>query len=391
MPLWYAEGTRREHMAVLTSAGLFDTSHMSMVLVDGKDAFSLLQKTFSKDLSRCTGKEGAPLASGRAVYGVFLNAEGHLVDDALVYRLSGESYMVCVNAGMGGVVSRVLENEAEKLDARVADMTDRLGKIDIQGPASAKILKRVLPRADDIFSSMPYFSFKGHFDSASPFSDAVKLSGGAPILLSRTGYTGEFGFELFVSSKACEPLWLELMAAGETFGLAPCGLAARDSLRAGAVLPLSHQDIGPWLFGNTPWDFVLPRDKGKGSFTKEFSGGAALKEKKPSHFTYAFAGFDPRKVTAGKESRVLDMDGETIGEVLTCTTDVSLGRKEGAIVSSLSEEGVKGLCCGFVRVDRRLDAGEKVVLFDGKRRLTAEIALDIRPGRTARRALARML
>ena len=92
---------------------------------------------------------------------------------------------------------------------------------------------------------IPYFSFKGHFNATSPLADTVRLTDGTPILLSRTGYTGEFGFEIFVSPDHTVKLWEMILDAGSDCELVPCGLAARDSLRGGAVLPLSHQDIGP--------------------------------------------------------------------------------------------------------------------------------------------------
>ena len=142
--------------------------------------------------------------------------------------------------------------------AVITDLTDRLGKMDIQGPAAAKILGRVLADPKTVFAGMPYFSFKGHFDPASPLADAVRLDDGTPILLSRTGYTGEFGFEIFLAPDKIQRLWERLLEAGHSYDIKPCGLAARDSLRAGAVLPLSHQDIGHWPFINHPWPFALP-------------------------------------------------------------------------------------------------------------------------------------
>lgn len=396
MPLWYAGGTREEHMAVLTSVGLFDTSHMAVVLVDGGGAFSLLQECFSKDLSRCIGKDQTPIAPGRAVYGVFLDDNGHVIDDALVYMLAENSYMVCVNAGMGSAIAAAMEPYADGRLAVITDLTDCLGKIDIQGPVAAKVLGQILESPESAFEKMPYFTFKGHFDARSPEAGAVRLKDGTPILLSRTGYTGEFGFEIFITPDACESVWKALLEAGAPFGITACGLASRDSLRAGAVLPLSHQDIGDWPFVNNPWSFTLPLTDDGSDFTKQFRGSAAIKSPSMPTWTLPFAGFDPRKIPAGASSGVLDADGKSIGTILTCTTDVSIGRHDGEIVSLVAgnaPEGAKirGLSCGFVKLVRPVDVGEIVVLTDGKRKVKVEIVSDIRPGRTARRPMARMV
>ncbi|VFQ46077.1 aminomethyltransferase family protein [Desulfoluna butyratoxydans] len=396
MPLWYGGGTREEHMAVLTSAGLFDTSHMAVILVDGGGARGLLQECFSKDLDRCIGKDPGPLVPGRAVYGAFLNEKGHVIDDALVYKMASDRFMVCVNAGMGGAIAMELERFSDGRLSLITDLTDSLGKIDIQGPGAAKILGAVLKDPEAVFDSMPYFSFKGHFDDRAPRAGQVKLLDGTPILLSRTGYTGEFGFELFVIPEKTEAVWTALLKAGKDAGIRPCGLASRDSLRTGAVLPLSHQDIGGWAFLNHPWDFALPWDAEKTAFTKGFRGDTALLSPTEVFYTAAFAGFDPRKVPAGEESCVLTEDGEAIGTILTCTTDVALGRHQGNIVSSVSgslPEGakVRGLSCGFVKLTRALAPGTTVVLTHGKRKVPVEIVSDIRPGRTARRPIREML
>ena len=396
MPLWYAGGTREEHMAVLTRAGLFDTSHMAVILVEGGGAFSLLQTCFTKDLSRCIGKDQAPLMAGRAVYGVFLNEKGHVIDDALVYMMDETHFMVCVNAGMGSVIASELEAHVGSHLSTITDLTDCLGKIDIQGPQAARVLGQILENPESAFDKMPYFSFKGHFDSRSSQAGAARLKDKTPILLSRTGYTGEFGFEIFVSPEKCEPVWTALLEAGKHFGVKPCGLASRDSLRAGAVLPLSHQDIGAWSFVNHPWEMTLPWDEEGKGFTKAFRGREAILAPENPFWTFAFAGFDPRKVPTGEGSMVLDEGGETLGEILTCTTDVSIGRHEGTIVSSVTGDApegakIRGLSCGFVKLDRPVSPGSLVVLSDGKRKIKVEIVTDIRPGRTARRPMARMV
>jgi aminomethyltransferase len=398
MPLWYPTGIKQEHLAVVTSAGLFDTSHMAPVMVAGADARGLLQACFTKDLEACIGKGPGPLAGGRSVYGAFLDKRGHVIDDAIIFQLTPESYMVVVNAGMGArIADHLMQHRELERRVQVNDLTDQLGKIDIQGPAAAKILAPLLTDPQRVFDHLVYFSFKGHFDSKSPDADAVRMAGDIPVMLSRTGYTGEFGFELFVDRKHAAAVWEALLGAGEAAGhnLIPCGLGARDSLRAGAVLPLSHQDIGDWPYTNHPWPFALPWDAEKKAFTKAFVGDRALLENTETQTTLAFAGNDPRKVTAGPESAVLDTQGEPIGTVLTCVTDMAIGRVDGRIVSVASPDrpesfSPRGLSCGFVRVNAPLDVGQPVSLRGGRRTIQAVIVDDIRPHRSARRPIKDM-
>ena len=395
MPLWYSS-VKNEHLAVLTGAGVFDTSHMAAVTVSGSGAAGLLQHCFTNNLDACMGPSRKPLSPGRCVYGAFLDEKGQTIDDAIVFFVASNSYMVVVNAGMGGTVAAHLQQHIGTRDATVTDLTDRLGKMDIQGPAAAKVLGQVLADPKAVFSGMPYFSFKGHFDGASPMADAACLDDGTPILLSRTGYTGEFGFEIFLAPDKIGNLWERLIEAGRAHHIRPCGLAARDSLRAGAVLPLSHQDIGHWPFINHPWPFALPFNADRTGFTKDFIGRSALEKQADVSFTHAFIGKDLRKISAGEGSRVVDADGQTIGTVLTCATDMGIGRHEGKIFSVAGPkqpEGVKarGLCCGFVKANRRLTLGEQIDIADSRRKITVTIVDDVRPDRTARKPMADMI
>ncbi len=389
MPVWYGSA-RNEHMAVINQAGLFDTSHMAVLRVFGKGAYELLQWCFSRNLDGCVGKDNAPLTDGKCVYGVFLDVEGNAIDDSLVYKVQDEEYMVVVNASMGGPIARHLAEQAKGREVTIVDLTDNLGKIDIQGPASIKTMAKILKNPEAVFDKLPYFSFKGHFDPASPLAAQVQLLDGTPVLLSRSGYTGEVGFELFVERAHTVKVWEAIMAAGEAFGLTPCGLASRDSLRTGAVLPLSHQDIGHWTFIRNPWPFALPFAAGGKGFTKVFLGSEALDKADSAAYTLTFVGHDLRKVDAHNAKVVLD--GQEIGTVLTCTTDMAIGRFEGRIYSVASPEkpeglAIKGLCCGFIKVASRLEPGTAVEITDGKRSIPVRIETDVRPDRTARKAL----
>jgi aminomethyltransferase len=394
MPVWYG-GAKDEHLVVVNRAGLFDTSHMAAVRVIGPGAFDLLQWCFSRNLLACVGKDNAPLTPGRCVYGVFLDERGHAVDDSIVYKVADQEYLAVVNAGMGGVIAAHLAANKGTRDVRLVDLTDQLGKIDLQGPASVKIMRKVLQAPEAVFESMPYFSFKGHFDPSSPIAAGARLADGTPLLLSRSGYTGEVGFEIFVERQHNVRVWELLLEAGAEFGLMACGLAARDSLRTGAVLPLSHQDIGPWPFIRNPWPFALPFDAAHAGFTKSFLGSAALEKATDADYTLTFVGHDLRKVDA-HQARALDMAGQPLGSVLTCATDMAIGRHDGRIYSVATPNppaglAIKGLSAGFIKVKKSLPPGTDVQISDGKRTIRVTIETDVRPDRTARKALKNFL
>ena len=379
MPLWYKAGAVHEHLAVIQAAGLFDTGHMDLLLLSGNDVRVFLDFAYTRDLSR--------LQPERAAYGAFLDRRGHCLDDAIAYPLSGGGYGLVVNAGKGPLIRSHLASlpGADRVDIRAPAV--RPAKLDLQGPASAAVLAEVLDGADRIFSALPFFAFQGDFD---PAACGVRLKDGTPILLSRTGYTGELGFEIFLPADRAGKVWDDLLRVGAPRGVLPCGLAARDSLRAGAVLPLSGRDIGDWPFINHPWEFALPRAAGDGAaFTKDFVGRDALDRSATPH-TLPFAGFDPRRVDPSS-ARVFH-DGRECGKILTIVTDMAIGRIDGAIAGLSSPNRParwtpRGLACGFIRVDRRLAAGTRASLKDDRREIQVEIVKDIRPDRGARRKL----
>ncbi len=395
MPLWYSSA-KNEHLSVLTGVGIFDTSHMAVVVVEGPQARALLQHCFSRDLEQCMGPLHHPLQPGKCVYGVFLNEKGHVIDDAIVDQLDDNRYLVVVNAGMGDPVASHLNGQARGIEVTIRDLTDQVGKVDIQGPKSARVLAKILKNPDAVFDGMAYFTFKGTFMDLKGESAPVLLKNGLPILLSRTGYTGEFGFEIFSDAAHIVEIWNEILEAGREAGITPCGLAARDSLRAGAVLPLSHQDIGHWPFLRNPWIFALPYTEGQSGFTKEFIGDSALLSARDADYTYPFVGKDLRKVTTTGETEVVDEQGRGIGTVLTCVSDMGIGRvgeRLYSIASPDKPEGFvpRGLSCGFVKVHPRLPAGTSLELRDGRRAITVTVTHDIRPDRTARVPIRKML
>ena len=395
MPLWYSAGARSEHMAVITNAGLFDTSHMAVIMITGPDAFELLQLCFTKDLTACVGKRRAPLRPGKCVYGAYLNERGEFIDDSIIYQIGPDVYMAVVNCGMGEIIAAHLKAHQGARRAEVTDLTGKVGKVDLQGPGTARILMKILKEPDKFFGDIAYFGFKGHFERESAYADTFLIDG-TPVLLSRTGYTGEFGFETFVDPDCLVNAWEMIMDAGKDCGLIPCGLAARDSLRAGAVLPLSHQDIGPWPFINHPWPFALPFDAGQSAFTKKFVGDTVLGLRDRAEHTHAFVGYDPRKVSLQDPAVVRNSGGTEIGIVLTCVADLAIGRANDRIYSIASADKPddfkpRGLCCGFVRVKSKLASGQIVELKDSRRKIKAEIVDDIRPDRTARRPIGKFI
>lgn len=395
MPVWYPTGAKQEHLSVILSAGMFDTSHMAAVMVYGYNAFDLIQKCFSRDIDEHTGKA---LNVGRCIYGVFLNPNGEVIDDAIVYRIASDMFMIIVNAGMGTIITNHLSSHATGLKVTIIDLTDQVGKIDLQGPLSGHILYRIIKNPDQLFDSMPYFSFKGYFDPtfANSAIPTILLTNDIPILVSRSGYTGEFGFELFINPNDLHQLWELILDSGKSFQIIPCGLAARDSLRVGALLPLSHQDIGAWKFINNPWTFALPYRSDRSGFTKKFIGSEALISNDSNQFyTYPFIGFDLRKVSS-ENSQVLLPTGEVIGSVLSCVSEMAIGFHDGTVYSIASPNKPagfqpSGLSCGFIRVDRQLSIGTTIHLKDLRRNIPAKIVSDIRPHRTARCSLNQMI
>ncbi|MGL1891696.1 MAG: hypothetical protein OCD02_08715 [Spirochaetaceae bacterium] len=356
MPLWYGSA-KEEHISVIKSVGLFDTSHMSVFTITGRDSLNLLKRAFSRDIDE--------LKIGKSVYGLFQNSELGVIDDTLIYHLENLSYMVVVNAGMSEIIiSHLLSFKFN--DIKIDNYTDKLAKIDIQGPKSIKIMEKLFDST--LFDLFPYFSFKGNFiDSEIKFNNQ-------PILISRSGYTGEFGFELYVDSKCASDLWDSLLLNGEEFDIIPCGLAARDSLRVGAGLPLSHQDIGNWKFCNNPWNFAVTNSV-----------------KSSDSYTYAYVGYDVRKLHAEKTGNVI-YQSDSIGEVLTCISEVSLTRIQDTVLSVNSPDlphdyKIKGLVAGFIKVNRPLDYNTIIFITDGKRELKVEVVESIRPHRTARKSI----
>jgi aminomethyltransferase len=240
-----------EHQAVRTSAGLFDVSHMGEILVNGPESLTLLQKATCNDVSK--------LEDGRAQYNGLLYPTAGFVDDILIYRMSGDDYFVVVNAANTDKDYEWLVECAKGLDVKVKNASAEYAQLALQGPNAEKILK---PLTDVDLGSMKYYRFaRGKVD-------------GVPAIVSRTGYTGEDGFEVYVAPAEGPRLFKKLVAAGAV----PCGLGARDTLRLEAKMALYGNDIDHsttpleadlgWIVKLEKGDFlgrdVLEREKAEG-------------------------------------------------------------------------------------------------------------------------------
>ena len=264
MPVEYT-GVVAEHMAVRERAGLFDVSHMGEIEVAGKDALAAVQRISSND--------AAKLAVGQAQYSGLLTSRGTFVDDLLVYRQGPSHFMLVVNAGnIAGDYAWIAEQIKPAGDAVAVDASSRYALIAIQGPAAQSVLQG-LTGVD--LAGIKYYWF-AHGEVAS-----VRAT------ISRTGYTGEDGFEIFVPPQSAERVWQTLLDAGRAANVVPCGLGARDTLRLEAAMRLHGNDIDQTttaLEADLGWIVGWKKD--------DFVGAAAIREQKASGVTRKIAGFE---------------------------------------------------------------------------------------------------
>lgn len=222
MPVRYSSDLA-EHHAVRTAAGLFDLSHMAEILVVGPGAGAALDSALSGHLST--------IEEGQAKYSLLLTEDGGIVDDVVVYRTGAERFLVVANAGNRTPALAAIRERAAGFDAVVDDVSDDVALVALQGPASFDILRAVdgfeVPELDSL---RYYRATEGEFR-------------GEQVLVARTGYTGEDGFEFYLDVDAASALWQALMEAGEPHGLVPAGLAARDTLRLEAGMPLYGNEL----------------------------------------------------------------------------------------------------------------------------------------------------
>lgn len=297
MPVQYGSGVIAEHQAVRNAAGLFDVSHMGEVLVSGSGALAYLQQLLTNDM--------AGLAIGGCRYSPMCNEAGGVVDDLLVYRQGENSYMLVVNASNREKDLEWMQQHSSD-EVMVEDLSGEIGEVALQGPAALGILSALTVGGAEVLPQK-YYTFK---------EDVVV--GGIRCLVSRTGYTGEDGFELYCASAATPVLWDALLEQGKAAGLIPCGLGARDTLRLEASMP---------LYGHEMSETITPYEANLGFFVKldkpDFIGKEALeKAKEPARRRTGL------KVTGRgivREGSPLYLDGREVGLVTSGTMLPHLG------------------------------------------------------------------
>lgn len=290
LPVQYGAGLIAEHNAVRNAAGLFDVSHMGEFLLEGKSAFDTIQRLMSNDM---TG-----LCDGQIRYTMMLNERGGEVDDLLVYRLSEEKYLLVVNAGncdkdAAWVSNRLLDG------TRFENLSEKTGQVALQGPKSEEILRKILPE-----SEIPekYYTFK--------VSDRVT---DGRCIVSRTGYTGEDGFEIYCPAERTPEIFEKILDAGKEYGILPCGLGARDTLRFEACMPLYGHELNEDYLGHeVGLGFALKMGK------PDFIGKRALEER-PAQFKHKGVKLIDKGIAREGCEVFAASDGRKIGVVTTGT------------------------------------------------------------------------
>ena len=300
MPVQYATGIVKEHQAVRGAAGLFDVSHMGELEVRGPGALELIQHVLTNDASK--------LDVGQAQYTVMCKPDGGALDDCLVYRFP-DHYMVVVNAANRAKDRAWLESAAEDFDVELADRSAEIALLALQGPKAQAILERV---TDTELDAIGFYRF------------AEGEVAGRDAVISRTGYTGEVGFELYLPAGDARAVWRALLEAGEPDGLVPAGLGARDSLRL---------EVGYILYGNDLDERHTPLEAGLGWVVKlgkgDFIGREALARQKEEGVEEKLTGFVLRERGFPRQGYDIRHDGEPIGEVTSGVLSHSIGQGVG--------------------------------------------------------------
>lgn len=315
MPIQYSSGIIAEHEKVRTAVGVFDVSHMGEFIVKGDDALAYIQKLTTNDASK--------LEPGKAQYSSMCLSNGGIVDDLLVYHC-GDYYMLVVNGANIDKDFTWAKQNTEGFSVSLTDESDEYSLLAIQGPKSIETLQK-LTSLD--LSAVPYYSFvNGEIN-------------GIPVIYSRTGYTGEIGFEVYFKGDEAiaSNVWDAIFAAGEEFGIAPIGLGARDTLRL---------EKGYCLYGNDITEQTNPLEAGLGWITKLakglFNGSNVIQEVKNAGVQRKLVGF---KVLAEKfiprNGYEIISDGVVIGTVTSGSLSPNLGYGIGMgyVATSLATPG----------------------------------------------------
>ncbi|MFB8386466.1 glycine cleavage system aminomethyltransferase GcvT [Microbacterium sp. NPDC055910] len=305
MPVRYTSDLA-EHHAVRSAAGIFDISHMAQFRVTGADREDFLAYALAFDPRK--------LALSKAKYTMVLAPTGGIVDDLIVTRTAPEELLLVANAGNRDAVRAALQDRREGFDVEIAETDDAL--IAVQGPRAQEILRATAGLEHDDAVAM------GHTLESLPYYTAMGMRfDGATVLVSRTGYTGEDGFELSVAASQAGALWDALLAAGEPLGLVPAGLAARDTLRLEAGMP---------LYGHELSLDIVPAQAGLGRVvplkTKaaDFVGRAAL-ESVVASGAPVLVGLVSEGRRAGRAGYAVLHDGTPVGEITSGALSPTLG------------------------------------------------------------------
>lgn len=288
MPIRYTTLVE-EHEAVRNEAGLFDVSHMGEIRIKGNDAGTFVQKLFTNDISK--------LVDGQVIYGFFLNEKGTVVDDLLVYRVNPSEFLLVVNASNVDKDYEWVKSHQSDYDVEVINESDDTAEVALQGPKAQEILQKL---TDFDLNEIKFFHFVNPVNIA-----------GVDCLVSRTGYTGEDGFEIYTTNDKISQIWNEILKAGEGI-VKPTGLGCRDTLRFEASLP---------LYGNELSDKVTPVTAGFGFFVSkeaDFIGSDVIRQERADGSTKKIVGLeviDRGIVRQGNE--VFVPDGDQIGEITT--------------------------------------------------------------------------
>jgi aminomethyltransferase len=309
MPLKY-NSELAEHHAVRNAAGLFDLSHMGEVWVTGPDAAAFLDYAL-------VGKISA-VAVGKAKYSLICQEDGGIIDDLISYRRGEEKYLVVPNAGNAVVVAAALAQRAEAFDVEVQDVSADTSLIAVQGPKAEEILLALVPAEQHaLVTELKYYA---------AVEVSITVNGTAQdLLVARTGYTGEDGFEIYVPNEGAAGLWEALLQAGAGHGLVPAGLACRDSLRLEAGMPLYGNELSrngnPYAAGLGP---VVSLAK-----ESDFIGKAMLAELKAlgagSTSGRRLVGLKGLGRRAGRSHYPVLKDGNVVGEVTSGQPSPTLG------------------------------------------------------------------
>ncbi|HNZ08188.1 MAG TPA: glycine cleavage system aminomethyltransferase GcvT [Bacillota bacterium] len=301
LPVRYkGKGDLEEHKAVRERVGLFDVSHMGEIRVKGPEALKFMDHLVTNDISKA--------AMNQVTYAFMCYPEGGVVDDLLVYKLSDEEFFLVVNASNSDKDYEWVSQQAKGFNVVVANESPDWAEIAVQGPKAQELLQRL---TDYNLDDLHFFHCK----------DKVRIDG-AECLVSRTGYTGEDGFEVYMKPEDAVNLWESMMKAGEDFGVSPCGLGSRDSLRFEACLP---------LYGHELSRDITPLEASLGFFVKldkaDFIGKQALAAQKAKGLTRRMVGVELIERGIPRNGyKLLSSEGAEIGWVTSGLPSPTLGK-----------------------------------------------------------------